>query len=180
MRHILDSLSPWRELASEIIACNPGRDFASNPLSICDAGSGAGLPGIPLALAFPQVQLTLVERMQKRSRFLQNCAASLSLRNVFIANKEIERLAHGTFDVIVLRAFRPLCEDKILSSLLSLLRPLGGPGTAFIAAYKGKRASFAAEEQKMREAGFFGKIDARNVAVPFLNEERLVAFVFAE
>ena len=180
VRHILDSLSPWRELASELVACNPGRDFASNPLSICDAGSGAGLPGIPLALAFPQIRFALVERMQKRSRFLQNCAASLSLRNVVIENKEIERLPHGAFDVIVLRAFKPLYEEKILDTFFRLLRPLEGPGTAFIAAYKGKRSSFADEEQQMREVGFFGKIDARNVAVPFLNEERLVAFVFAE
>ena len=180
VRHILDSLSPWRELAQMLIACNPGRDFVSNPLSICDAGSGAGLPGIPLALAFPQIRFTLVERMEKRSRFLQNCAASLSLRNVFIENKEIEQATKGAFDVVVFRAFRPLYEKKILKSLLSLLRPIGRLGTTFLAAYKGKRTSFAAEEQKMREMGFLGKIETRDIAAPLLNEERLIAFIFAD
>ena len=180
VRHVLDSIAPWRELVQMLIACNPGRDFASNPLRICDAGSGAGLPGIPLALIFPQAQFTLVERMQKRAAFLQNCAASLSLNNVFIENREIERLRRGAFDVIVLRAFRPLYEEKILNTLLSLLRPLGGPGTAFITAYKGRRSTFAAEEQKMRDDGFLGKIETRDIAVPFLGEERLVAFIFAK
>ena len=180
VRHILDSLSPWRELAQMIVACNPGRDFVSNPLSICDAGSGAGLPGIPLALAFPQIRFTLVERMQKRAAFLQNCVVSLSLDNVLVANREIERLRSGAFDVIVLRAFRPLYGDKILSTFFRILRPPGGSSTAFVAAYKGKRSSFADEERRMREEGFSGKIETRDVAVPFLDEERLMAFIPVE
>ena len=180
VRHILDSLATWRELAQMLVACNPARDFAANPLSICDAGSGAGLPGIPLALAFPQMRFALVERMQKRSRFLQNCAAALSVDNILIENREIERAEKGAFDAVVFRAFRPLSEAKILNALLSLLHPKSEAGAAFLAAYKGKRASFAAEEQKMRENGFLGKIEARDVAAPFLNEERVIAFIFAE
>ena len=180
VRHILDSLAPWRELARMLAACSPGRDFAASPLSVCDAGSGAGLPGIPLALAFPQIRFALVERMEKRCRFLQNCAASLSLYNILVENREIGRAEKGAFDSVVFRAFRPLYEAKILKSLLGLLRPKSDAGMGFLAAYKGRRASFAIEEQKMRGNGFAGKIEARGVAAPFLDEERMIAFVFAE
>lgn len=180
VRHILDSLSPWREIARLLIACSPGRDFAREPLCICDAGSGAGLPGIPLALSFPQARFALVERMQRRCSFLQNCAAALSLDNVSVVNKEIERSEKGAFDAVVFRAFRPLDEDKILKSLLRLLRPQGACRKGFLAAYKGKRSAFAAEERKLRGGGFLGKIEARDVAAPFLNEERLVAFIFSD
>ncbi len=178
VRHILDSLAPWREIAQMLIACNQGSDFVSNPISICDAGSGAGFPGIPLSLAFPQVHFTLVERMEKRCAFLQNCVAALSLDNVSIVNKEIERVDQGTFGAVVFRAFRPLNDGEILASLLSLLRPESERGRTFLAAYKGKRSSFAAEEQKMRNNGFTGKIETREIEVPFLNEQRLVTFIF--
>ena len=178
-RHILDSLSPWRELARELIACSPDRDFAESPLSICDAGSGAGLPGVPLALCFPQIRFALVERMERRCIFLKNCAASLPLGNVSIINKEIEKAERAAFDAVVFRAFRPLGEGKILKSLFRLLRPESGEGRGFLAAYKGRASAFADEERKMRDAGFLGKIDAREVKAPFLDEERLVAFIFA-
>ena len=180
VRHILDSLAPWRKIAGEFVACNPERDFTANSLSICDAGSGAGFPGIPLALSLPQAQFTLIERMEKRCSFLRNCVASLSLNNVSVVNKEIERAEKGAFDAVVFRAFRPLDEGKILMSLLGLLRPESACGKGFLAAYKGKRSAFGIEEQKMRNKGFSGKIEARDVAAPFLDEERLIAFIFAE
>ena len=73
-RHILDSLSAAQNIKK--IAEKIGPD-----VKIADIGSGGGLPGIPLAAAFPQFNFVLVERMAKRCAFLENCAAILGLKN---------------------------------------------------------------------------------------------------
>lgn len=116
VRHILDSLAPWKEIAElawremgngrESAGAGVSGDFAE--LRVADAGSGAGFPGIPLAIAFPGISFTLVERMSKRCAFLENCKAMLGLKNVTVLNSEVEKAPAGLFDIVVFRAFRPL------------------------------------------------------------------------
>lgn len=174
VRHILDSLAPWRMLAAELVARAPGRDFSADPLSLGDAGSGGGFPGLPLAMLFPGIRFSLLERMEKRCVFLQDCRAVLALENVSVVNREIEKITPGQFDAVTFRAFRPL-EKKIRSALLRLLRapdPASKSAGGFLAAWKGKAASVRAETEIMRKEGFCGTIRAEAVSVPFLEEER--------
>ena len=147
-RHILDSLSAAQNIKK--IAEKIGPD-----VKIADIGSGGGLPGIPLAAAFPQFNFFLVERMAKRCAFLENCAAILGLKNVSVWNKEAEKVPAESFDISVFRAFRPL-DEKMIKTLLSLTKTGG-----FLAAYKAKSENIKIE------------MDAINKIVPEYNVEKL-------
>lgn len=91
-RHLQDSLSLVAVL--ETLA-SPGR--------IADVGSGAGLPGIPLAIVLPGAHVTLIERSAKKSRFLQQAVMQLGLPNVDVVCDDVAAVA-AQFDVIVARA----------------------------------------------------------------------------
>lgn len=168
VRHILDSLSAWKEIAELAPRTPAGKDA----VRIADAGSGAGFPGIPLAIVFPEIQFTLIERMSKRCAFLENCVAMLGLRNVSVLNCEVEKAPPGRADIVVFRAFRPL-ERAMLRTLLALVRPRGGGGApgGVLAAWKARREKIDEEMRAVEEetGGWF----VRPLAVPFLaHEER--------
>jgi len=154
IKHILDSLAPLG-IISRLLKLR-------EPLcaKIADAGSGAGLPGIPLAIAAPKCDFTLIERMGRRAGFLMNTKAVLSLSNVSIEEKELEKIS-GSFDLVTFRAFKPL-EPKLLKTLFKICAP-GGK----IAAYKGRREKIETEMAPL-EADW----EAIPYAVPFLDEER--------
>jgi 16S rRNA (guanine527-N7)-methyltransferase len=99
---------------------------------VTDLGSGAGLPGIPLAIARPDLRVTLVEPMQRRVRFLEEAVRMLDLA-VAIRRVRAEELALASCDVIVARAVAPMVE------LLTMTLPLLGPGGQLLAV-KGERA----------------------------------------
>ncbi len=74
--------------------------------TLLDVGSGGGFPGIPLAIANPEIEVTLVERNQRKSSFLQHVVMALELVNVDVINSDIRdaRDTLSTFDVITARA----------------------------------------------------------------------------
>ncbi len=135
IRHIFDSLAAWSKIA----------ELAGTASVIADIGSGGGLPGIPLAAAFSllpdfaSLRFELVERMEKRCAFLENCAAILGLKNVTVVNSEAERLPEAAYDLITFRAFRPL-DKKMTKTLLHIVKPEG-----YLCAYKAKAASIKEE-----------------------------------
>lgn len=93
--HLLDSL--------KIVTC---ADF-SRISRLLDFGSGAGLPGIPLAISFPHISFTLVDSIEKRIRFLEETVCSLSLDNVTVLRSRAETLPASlnlSFDAVVTRA----------------------------------------------------------------------------
>ena len=166
VKHILDSLAPLNILRS-----------LEKTSSIADVGSGAGLPGIPLAVCMPGAEFTLIERMGRRAGFLRNTLAIMGLPNVRVEEKEMERISPaGCFDIVVLRAFRPL-EPAIFKGLARLLAAGG-----IIAAYKGRRESIEEEMAELLKVA--GKGTGKNalpsitswevlpLEVPFLEEER--------
>ncbi len=122
IRHIFDSLSAAgkiRELASSY----------QEP-SLADLGSGAGLPGIPLAIALDTYSFTLVERMERRVNFLRNALVATDLsQRVSLLPLDIKHI-HQSFDLITFRAFRPLVD--ILDAVAPLLKEGG-----VVCAYKG-------------------------------------------
>lgn len=111
-RHLLDSLAilPFLQLA-------PGA-------RLIDVGSGAGLPGIPLAIACPQLSITLLDSNGKKTRFLRQALAELGLDNVSVVQERVERYHPGQpYDAVTCRAFAAL--PDILNGCAHLLRPGG-------------------------------------------------------
>jgi 16S rRNA (guanine527-N7)-methyltransferase len=129
-RHLLDSLAPLGIIRGLL---------GTPPARVADLGSGAGLPGIPLAIALPEFHFTLIERMGRRAGFLRNTAAVLALGNVTVEEVEMEKAAPGRFNLLCFRAFRPLT-PPLVKSLLRLLVPGG-----FVAAWKGRLEAIRAE-----------------------------------
>ena len=135
VRHIFDSLAAWPVIKEA--AVDAAKASATEPVVIADIGSGGGLPGIPLAAAFsvleiPGVRFELVERMEKRCAFLENCDAILGLKNVTVVNSEAERVPEKAYNFITFRAFRPL-DKKMTKTLLRIVKEGGN-----LFAYKAK------------------------------------------
>ena len=95
IKHVLDSILPWQLFS------------AAN--HILDAGTGAGFPGIPLAILLPEKRFTLAESIQKKARFVEFVVDSLELSNVHVAAERAEHLLRtGRVDLITARAIAPL------------------------------------------------------------------------
>ena len=153
IKHILDSLAPF-DIINKLL------DYSTSG-SVADVGSGAGLPGIPLAICKHDAEFTLIERMGRRAGFLLNTVAALGLSNVHIEEKEMEKAAGESYDLLVFRAYKPI-DKKILKGLFRLLKPNG-----ILAAYKGRRIS-AEEEINALSCDW----ELVPVSVPFLKDER--------
>jgi 16S rRNA (guanine527-N7)-methyltransferase len=92
--------------------------------SIVDLGSGAGLPGIVLAMLRPESRVTLLEPMARRAVFLQECVAALSLENVEVVRGRAEEFAGKlAADIVASRAVAPL--EKLAGLSVGLARPGG-------------------------------------------------------
>lgn len=94
IKHVYDSVMPWQ--------------CFREAKRILDAGTGAGFPGVPLALALPEVQFTLSESIQKKARFVESVVDSLELPNVRVTHQRAEDVATTQqIDVITARAVAP-------------------------------------------------------------------------
>ena len=116
MRHIFDSIQ-----AGACIKRDPGQ-------SALDLGSGGGLPGIPLAILFPEIQWTLVDSVGKKARFLAETASELGLGNVEVLCARAEELgrspaARGQYHLVTARAVARL--PVLLEYAVPLLREKG-------------------------------------------------------
>ena len=111
--HLLDSLAVLPHLPV------PGESAA-----LADVGSGAGLPGIPLAVARPEWQITLVEASQKKVAFLRQACIALALANVSVHEGRVEAWRPPRlFAVVISRAFADLA--KFVSACAHLVAPGG-------------------------------------------------------
>lgn len=112
---------------------------------VVDLGSGAGLPGIPLAIARPDLGVTLVEPMQRRVSFLEQAVQTLGIP-VTVRRARAQELPSASCQVVVARALAPLPE--LLAMVLPLLRPGG-----CLLAIKGERADaeLAAAASQLRQ-----------------------------
>jgi 16S rRNA (guanine527-N7)-methyltransferase len=153
INHLLDSLSGVNLLKKY------------NFKNAADAGSGAGLPGIPLSIFFPDKNFTLIERSGNRCGFLRNCKELFRLDNIEIAESGLENISDH-YDVIIFRAFRDFTEYSDI-----LIDKLTDNGILF--AYKGKEKEIRKE---LKIAGI-NTFKMEKVEVPFLNEERHIVIV---
>ena len=127
---------------------------------LLDVGSGGGLPGIPLAIAHPDLAVTLVDTVQKKAAFLQQVAIELELKNVAVHHARVEEM-RGQYAQISSRAFAELAR------FVSLTRHLLAPGGRWLA-MKGTRPD---DELKALPAG--SEVEAIiPLVVPGLDAER--------
>ena len=119
--------------------------------SVADVGSGAGLPGIPMAIAQPQASFVLIEPMERRSNWLSQQVAELGLDNVRVVRARAEEVGE-VFDIVTARAV------SALPKLLRMTVPLTRHGGEIIA-LKGSKAAEEIEDsrglmKKLKIAGF--------------------------
>ncbi len=103
VKHFLDSLT----------VCLTAREYLSGPARVMDVGAGAGLPGLALKLAFPEIELALLESTAKKTAFLTHMVDYLSLEDVSVYTGRAEDLARDQdlrdgFDLVVVRALAKL------------------------------------------------------------------------
>ena len=146
-RHILDSLSvaPW---------LRPG--------SLLDVGTGAGLPGLPLAIIRPDMPVTLIDSAGKKIRFIRHVGRSLGLDNIRPLHQRLEHMGeYGAFANIISRAFASMKE------FVTAARPCGDKNTRILAmkgAYPGN------ELEELPDWVNVQSVEQLNV--PYLHAER--------
>ncbi|WP_246247276.1 16S rRNA (guanine(527)-N(7))-methyltransferase RsmG [Aquiluna borgnonia] len=120
-------------------------ELVPNESLVADVGSGAGLPGIPMAIAKPKSHFTLIEPMERRATWLQTVVDDLGLRNVDVIRARAEEVQRTDFDIVTARAVAAL--DKLLKLLTPLTR---GSQHRTILALKGSRAPEEISEARPR------------------------------
>jgi 16S rRNA (guanine527-N7)-methyltransferase len=107
-----------------LVNCALLADALPRDATVADIGSGAGLPGLVVALARPDLTITLVEPLLRRTTFLEEVVAELGLGNVVVRRDRADAL-HGqaTFDVVTARAVAPL--ERLLGWCMPLVSPAG-------------------------------------------------------
>lgn len=156
-KHLLDSLAMHASV--DAIAARGG--------ALADLGTGAGLPGIPLAIAKPGLQVALVESNGKKARFMREVVRTLGLRNARVLESRIEAVDEpGRFDAITARAL----------ATLPLILELGGhllaPGGVLLA----MKGAVPAEEIAGLPAGWH-LADVRPLTVPGVEAARHLVVV---
>jgi 16S rRNA (guanine527-N7)-methyltransferase len=135
VKHVLDSVLPWR--------------LFEGVGTVLDAGTGAGFPGIPLALVLDAVRFSLAESVQKKAQFVESAVEELQIPNVRVTPVRAEQLMKTeAFDVVTARAVAPLWK------LIPLFAPQLKRGTRMLL-YKGadvqeEMDQCAGEAQKWR------------------------------
>jgi len=150
--HLLDSLAVHRDL---------------HGIAIADVGTGAGFPGLPLAVLNPERRFTLMDSAGKKIRFVSHAAHALGLTNVEGVHARVESLRPAaTFDTVVARAFAPLPE------MLETVSSLCGADTKVLA-MKGK---WPQEEMAAIPEGWRVE-SSRELQIPGLGEARCLIVV---
>jgi 16S rRNA (guanine527-N7)-methyltransferase len=153
-------------------------DF-SKPIHICDVGAGAGFPSIPIKIAFPHLQITIVDSLNKRISFLEHLASVLKLENVRFIHDRAETFGQNSkyreqFELVMARAVARL------SVLSELCLPLVKVGGTFLA-MKSLHASdeLQAAEKAIHVLG--GKLEnVQSFILPLEESERSLLFIAKE
>ena len=165
-RHFLDSLSVSTAIPAEML----------RGASLLDVGSGAGLPGVPLAVAHPELSVTLLEATEKKAAFLRQLIANLGLAGVDVVRGRAETLAHDMglrerFDVVASRAVARL---PVLAELTLPFCRVGG----LVVAQKARGAQQEIEDAELAIAQLGGKLRAVTpVTVPESDTRRLLVTI---
>ncbi len=143
--------------------------YLKNNKNLLDVGTGAGLPGIPLAICRPDLQYTLLDSQQKKITFIQHVIAALQLTNVQATQQRIEKLQVSYhFDMVVSRAFASLDE------FVKLIMHVCDQHTTIVA-MKAKQ-DLVTQELKLLPHGC-ELVNIEKVQVPGVDAERCLVFL---
>lgn len=142
-KHFLDSLLYLKAIPAEV-------------KTLCDVGTGAGFPGIPIALVQPDLQIALVEPSRKRCSFLRHMTKRLNLENIEVIEANAEAVDAGPFDLVLTRA------TFTIADLLKKAGHLAKPGGWFLFS-KGPKY-----EEEVREIAASNAPEVINTALPSL------------
>jgi 16S rRNA (guanine527-N7)-methyltransferase len=132
---------------------------------VLDVGTGAGLPGIPLAVALPEFKIVLLDSVAKKTRFLVQVIGELKLNNVIVETRRVEKYqTQELFDTVISRAFSSLAE------FIAVAGHLCRRNDGILLAMKGHSPQ---NELAALPPGYHLK-DVVRLTVPDLNEERHV------
>jgi len=166
-RHLLESLAFGRLLDE--------RGLLGEGTRVIDVGTGAGLPGLPMKAAWPELRMTLMEATGKKCRFLEMVIARLGLEGIDVVEARAEELGHQpshreAYDLVVARAVAPM--PVLLEYCLPLVR-VGGRLTGT----KGSalRSELAASRAALEALG--GRIEATVVLTPPDGQSQTVVIV---
>ena len=157
VQHLLDALSILPPLR---------RRLDLDRCSVADVGSGAGLPGLPLAIVHPGARLVSIEPVGKKTAFQRQVCTELRLTNVEVYTGRAESLARP-FDLVTCRAFASLADFVDAAARLT------GPAT-LLAAMKGQRAGLEAERAALPPGC---AVEVEPLRVPFLDAERHLVLI---
>lgn len=135
--------------------------------TVADVGSGAGLPGIPMALVQPDAQFTLIEPMERRSDWLRTVVEDLALTNVGVLRARAEEVGE-VFDIVTARAV------SALPTLLRMCVPLTKSGGEVIALKGSKAADEVTEAKKLQKKLKIESFEIVKVGGQFLVDPTLV------
>jgi 16S rRNA (guanine527-N7)-methyltransferase len=162
VHHIFDSLAVVKSLVTALEASS-----ISSPC-IYDIGSGAGLPGVVLAIACPHWQVCCIDAVEKKVAFVRQMIGALSLYNLSARHARVEQMEPGHCDVVISRAFASLDEFVRLAG-----HHAGSIGT--LVAMKGKVPE---EEIQAVQAHGEWKIERiEPITVPQLNAQRCLVWI---
>jgi 16S rRNA (guanine527-N7)-methyltransferase len=131
---------------------------------VADVGSGAGLPGIPMAIALPEARFVLIEPMERRSNWMLEVIKELGLTNVEVRRARAEEVLDLKFDIVTARAVAAL--DKLLRLTVPLLKPGGS-----LIALKGSKAAEEIEAaRKLQKKLGIGSFEIQICGEKFLAE----------
>jgi 16S rRNA (guanine527-N7)-methyltransferase len=153
-RHLLDCAAAVRVIMAD----------ADPALPVVDAGSGAGLPGLVLAMLHPEAHVELVERSGRRVGFLRNARVAAGVPGVGIAQTDLAGYREEA-GALTSRAFLPLSDD-----LLAAFARIVPEGTVY--ALKGRRSAIDEELATVTPGEYGFSVEIVPVHVPFLEEER--------
>jgi len=146
------------------------------PPRVLDVGSGGGLPGVPLRIAFPEIRLGLLEATSKKASFLHHLCDRLSLDNVEVVAKRAEELAHRDeyremFDLVLSRAVAKL------PTLVELALPFCAVGGTFVA-YKKGNVDWEIIRAEVAITTMGGKLrEVKSVDLPEFPDQRLLVVI---
>ncbi len=169
-RHFLDSLS--------VVLAVPER-LRAGRARVLDVGSGAGFPGLALAIAFPRWRVTALEATGKKVRFLEHVVRELRLTNARVLQGRAEEVGHdryerGHYDVVTARAV------AALPTLLEYCQPFARMGGLVVAPKKGEIGDEVAAGM-IAAAMLGGRMDApQTVSAPGLEDGRVLVVVHQE
>lgn len=159
---IKDEETAWRRLITDSLTLLPGLEMLEPGALVIDVGTGGGVPGMPLAIARPDLSFTLLDATGKKVAFLQSCVQALGLSNVRAIQGRAEVLGHEPdhrqrYDVATVRAVGKVAE--IAEYCLPLVK-LGGRMLAMKGAAAEAELADAGDALAVLGAGDLALIDA--------------------